>query len=472
MRILHTRDTLREIILESLDYVSDTLVPRAKDEVSKFAGSSVDLIDTIFDQAIDALGGRSQTVAGEISFTSRMISAIETSGIPDTIEWIVAKVLNSLELSLGSRTLAYASIGKFEPDDPDEDEKLLAFWKDTLVDGLENVVEIPEGVLDILITLQKNPDEPQIALVELLELFHDQAVGLIQFGEKVILGLLDLMTYLIKTIRKILSTKIRIPFISDILEWFGLPGDLGFSILDAITLIMAIPITAIYKAFYHETPFKDTSLTLAQAEDKILTIIASVCDILGAAFSMFLDGIPETDTGKGTALLVENPSGKSINPPDFFEIITWATGVTSWVANWFELLPNLFKKSSDRKKSLEKWLCGFEGCLLILDLFYAIWGYFISTKKVERFKRGIDKTIWPASVFGAIHLVLAVVNGISDEEEDVLDVIFTALQIFPEVIPFLRLPEYYIEWGMVIPGADYVSIHASLYGMIWKLSKS
>ena len=425
--ILHTRDILREAALETLDYVSQTLVPKAKEPVARFFKSNKKLITQGFDSAIEALGGTAGTSAvpptsGSSSITNEMM---------DTINWILSKVMSTGQ---GGIAFAMNAIGAANPSVPaDEgDLKLRRFWDETLATGLENVAVIPAGVEEIITTLLKNPDQPLLAVAALLKLFRTLALNMVDIVEEAVLGLLDLLATLIEKIGDMLSEEIRIPFISDILEWMGKPAlTLGFSILDAATLILAIPFTAVYKALFHQAPFEDvSSLELENRNawkgwEIYLNIVGYLSNVVNNLVCIKLDIQPEVE-------------GQESNPiDDILELLSVELAVMSYLPSVYSLIEQLFAPAEDDPSREERdalyWsMFGIESAFVFLDtISYAIGS--------ERFKRWKKPAIIFSSVMGGAHLVLLIWKGINDRNDDEFDP-YNLKEIIPGV--FMTLPEF------------------------------
>lgn len=413
--ILQTRDYLRDSFIKSLDYIGQTLVKSAKEPVSRFFKDAKHTVTNGFDAAIEALGGTIDDAAASQNSPSSIMSTIQSSEIYkllETGEWMLSKIMSSgqenLNFALGGTNVG----GSLDPADEVWDEKLRRFSDEILAKGLESVATIPQGVEEIITTLVKNPDRPLMAVAALLKIFRSMAIGLIDIGEDIVLGLLDLVTYLIEKIKGMLTADIRIPFISDLLEWMGKPAlTLGFSLLDAVTLILAVPVTAISKVVLHETPFKNAS-ALALSVDG-WTITAGVSDLLGGFVSAPLDGVPEDALG---------PQKNTL------EIFSFIFAASSAFANWG---PNIWGETDSEQHDTLFWtLFCIEAGFLVADLLSFRMGSISGQMfKLARFKRQAVWTMVTTSLLGLLHCGLLIASG-----ADKTDVIAKV----PEILSFMK----------------------------------
>ncbi len=243
--ILNTREHLSKAILDALDLFGTKIAPAVKKPIQEFFETQKKSVVKNLDDTIRALGGRPD--AG--SSTSPASSGKGLDGLSDTLDWILSKVL-----SAGPGGLSFAS-DAFSPVSFSADfEK---FWASTAVKGLGTAAALPSGLGEVGVTLFEHPNEPLLALQKLLGMVRDVIVGLLDLGETIAVGLLDFVEEMIEKIKTIITAPIRLPFISDLMELREKgTGSLPFSLLDATTLILAIPVTAVYKAVFKEAPFK------------------------------------------------------------------------------------------------------------------------------------------------------------------------------------------------------------------------
>jgi len=373
----------------------------------------------------------------------------------DAINWILSKVM-----SVGQGGLVYAmdaiGIADSKPPADETSDKLRRFWTETLTNGMENVAVIPAGIEDVVTTLVKNPDQPLLAAAALLKIFRTVALKMVDMAEDMVLGLLDLMTILIEKIMDILTEDIYIPFISDLLKWIGI--SLDFSVLDAATLILAIPLTAVYKAFFHKAPFKDVpSLKLENhnvwkdLEDGF-NIAGYISNIVNNFICIPLDVQPEIKGQKPTPL---NASLEA-----FSMLFSWV----SYLPSIYSLIEQLAAPEEDDPSRGERdelyWIMfGIETIFILLDPFSYVFNK-------ERFKRSDEISIGIASGLGVIHLVLLIVKGFKDQDDFCREILPGVLMTLPEPCSCLRLsknPYALGAFGVV----DFAAAAASIAALVF-----
>jgi len=97
-----------------------------------------------------------------------------------------------------------------------------------------------------------------------LKLFADLATTIIEPIKTMLIGLLNFVVDLAKDIQHALVDDLDIPLLSDLYKWVtGLFGEgEDFSVVNGVCLLLAIPITIIYKASVGSAPFTDQSRVL------------------------------------------------------------------------------------------------------------------------------------------------------------------------------------------------------------------
>jgi uncharacterized protein YgiM (DUF1202 family) len=274
--ILNTRDHLSKAILDALDSFATQVAPAMKGQVQQFFEAQKTSVVKGLNDAIIGLGGRPDA-GGSTSPTS---SGKGPAGLSDTLDWILSKVM-----SAGPGGLSFVSEASGAVSFSADFER---FWANTVVQGLGTAVALPTGLGEVCTTLFDHPNEPLLALQKLLETLGDVVVDLLNLGETIAVGLLDFVEEMIEKIKKIITADIRLPFISDLMEWMG-KGSVTFKLLDATTLILAIPVTAVYKTIFKEAPFK-TGQALDPGVKLGLLIASGIGSLTSQAISGFLDG--------------------------------------------------------------------------------------------------------------------------------------------------------------------------------------
>ena len=128
----------------------------------------------------------------------------------------------------------------------------------TLLEGLEAEEAVVEGTCQAF--YNQIIADGQYKTMSLLELFQKSiaivADALLQTAEVVFDTVLQLIKGLGQYAIKALDTPIYIPVLSDILEEF-FDYEIGFSILDVVLLVTAIPVTLTYKILASKAPFSE-----------------------------------------------------------------------------------------------------------------------------------------------------------------------------------------------------------------------
>jgi hypothetical protein len=102
-------------------------------------------------------------------------------------------------------------------------------------------------------------DAPRLSLTEILKKIAGIfATNLLRGFQHLADALFNIIYDLGVALLDLLTEKVYIPVVSDILEYFGVPS---FSMLDLMCWITAIPATLVSKLFANETPFKEGSFT-------------------------------------------------------------------------------------------------------------------------------------------------------------------------------------------------------------------
>jgi len=415
--ILDTRDYLYKTVIDALDYAGRALPELAQGPVSEFLQEKKDLILKWFDDAIEALGGSPSETPS--------VSSARGLEMPDELNWIVSKVTGGLGSLVPGNTLPIKISA-----DPAGEAALQGFWNGTLAEAAETFSKTLVDLPDTMIDLVEQLDSPRRALAALLQWIRDQLAGLLELGEKIILGLFDLAGYLCRKIKEILSTDLYIPLLSELLDWIGdlLGVDLNFSILDVATLILAIPVTIISKAAFGDAPFKNVPALALGVDAAVsgLAITAGVAGCVGTCFSFALDIQPEKET---------QPLWEAV-----LEVLSFACAVVGGAAGWTAagLDHELDPDADDANWWLTLILVNYDSAIVLADGACVLFRYRTS-KIVERFKRGNKVTIPIASGLGIVHLVLFLARGINKEKEHVENYLPDCIMTLPEIGSALRL---------------------------------
>ncbi|KAG8963568.1 hypothetical protein FRC03_002823 [Tulasnella sp. 419] len=163
---------------------------------------------------------------------------------------------------VGKSILAEGSGGK----GGDSNNPLVQFWHDILLPSLKKIRDLTSHLKDNIIALFHPTAEVSIGdllkhlgkelLVDLLEIIRALAVGLIKF-----------VADLIRDAKGAINASINIPLLSTLYREISGGNDL--TMLDAVSLLVAVPTTVVYKLVTGKKPGESmTSLLLKQASPK------------------------------------------------------------------------------------------------------------------------------------------------------------------------------------------------------------
>ncbi|MEM6256445.1 MAG: LamG domain-containing protein [Cyanobacteria bacterium P01_D01_bin.156] len=327
--ILDTQRYLKRTINAGLDSAKQ-LAEGAKSHVKSFVDDLQDGVEDGMNQLVKKLGGNP--------------SEVEESGfeLPEALEWFLSKLLGGSKSS-DSETTSDSGSG---------DSPLASFVRQML-EAFEDAVgaglRLSEGVLDSIQALIKNPRQPEVALIVIIEALRDAIIQSLDAVENVALGLLDVVAVAIDLFQELLNAEIRIPFISDLLDFVGV-GKL--TVMNLATIVLAIPVTVTAKLvtgqnlFANETPVpldlsKQRKTTLALAS------VTTESQVLSESPDLFntSDSTDETDDSESIEDLRKNLA--------FTIIVTLADTVNHVISGILDLadVPGFDEPNSDRKFS-------------------------------------------------------------------------------------------------------------------------
>ena len=439
--ILATKDHLAQAILESLDYLRGTFVENTRGQVKNFFANSRELINAALDKAILALGGDLQQDAAKSSFTSQMTSSFESSGVSDAISWVVSKVLSGVS---GGSGFAFAPVGSGSSQLSESDLELRNFLDNTFVKGLDNIAAIPAGMIDVVTTLMKKPDQPLLAVARLLAMIRDQLIGLVDAGEGIVLGLLDIVANLIDRVINVITSDIRVPFISDILEWMGKPAlSLGFSLLDLSALILAIPLTIVSKVLFKTLPFQDASALAQGFQVPPTGFILYAASYLCSSVSTFISTPLDCMTLKENEAFHKRFDDKAERFGfDIEVVVEWMSMIPSIASFALGLAADALQPESDDEPQneegslpyyAERILPFYEGLLLLID-FSCLVIVSGSKQRQARLRRQEGLLAVIASILGVGHILLFIVKDWKVIERDILNNFLKVLVTFADVM--------------------------------------
>lgn len=251
--ILKTQRFMVKSVNNAFDSAAE-FVAAAKQPVSNTVNHLQDKVEDGIDNLIRSLGvDPTEDPAG--------------SGLPEAAEWFLNKFIGGSKSSDNDKTLTSSSDTTLTAGSSLQQgfQHLLQALKEAALVG----VEIADGVIDTIETFISNPTRPELALVAILDTIKDVGVGILEVGEQIMLGLLDIVVGVIKLFQDILNKEIRIPLISNLFELIG-AGKL--TVLNVITLLIAIPTTVMSKLIFGERPFKEIDApTIVEQKNTALT---------------------------------------------------------------------------------------------------------------------------------------------------------------------------------------------------------
>ncbi|MEM6437751.1 MAG: hypothetical protein AAF773_28425, partial [Cyanobacteria bacterium P01_D01_bin.115] len=394
--ILDTQRYLKRAVNTSLDSAKQLAVD-AKPHVKAFVDDLQDGVEDGMNQLVKKLGGKP--------------SEVEESGfeMPEALEWFLDKFLGGSKSS-DSETTSGSGGG---------DSPLASFVRQMLEafeDAIGAGLRLSEGVFDSIQALIANPREPEVALIIIIEALRDAIIQALEAVENVALGLLDVVGFAIDLFQSLLNAEIRIPFISDLLDFIGV-GKL--TVLNLATIALAIPVTVTGKLvtgqnlFTSSTPVpldlaNQTKATLALADvttasavlsgstdasidlndsdstvatdepdiigdlrkDRNFTIVVTVADTVNHLIAGILDtfDVPGFDVDNdsdrdfsGLDETLANASEKFVRPLQALELFSMVLSLVSWGFSKPE------PGEVTREKRRENILWGYRGALLALD---------------------------------------------------------------------------------------------------------
>lgn len=455
--ILDTQRYLKRAINTSLDSAKQLAVD-AKPHVTALVDDLQDGVEDGMNQLVKTLGGQP--------------SEVEESGfqIPEALEWFLDKLIGGSKSSDSE-----ATSGSGGGDSP------LASFVRQMLEAFEDAVgaglRLSEGVFDSIQALIANPREPEVALIIIIEALRDAIIQSLDAVENVALSLLDVVGLAIDLFQGFLNAEIRIPFISDLLNFIGV-GKL--TVLNLATIILAIPVTVTAKLVTGEHLFADsvpmpldltnqTEAPLAFAsvttersalaastdetdepdslrdlrKDLAFTTIATVADTTNHLIAGILDlfdvpGFEVTGGGDVDLSRLDESLGLIgtgfVRPLQALEITSIVLSLMSWSFSY----PAQFEEFGDTNKEdrREIILWSYRGGTLAIDTLLMMTQDFQRMRRVEK----AANVTW--ALLNAIDMILFSLYQAAVEEEsdrikraNISNEVFSAL---PNVVSFVR----------------------------------
>ncbi|MEO1391013.1 MAG: LamG domain-containing protein [Cyanobacteria bacterium J06634_6] len=418
--ILATQRFLFKTINSAFDSADD-LVTLAKGHVSSFVDDLQETLNEGTDSIIKSLGGDPTEENKDDTFE-----------LPEAAEWFLNKVLGG---SKSSKSQTATNAGTADDSASDSFQRALESLLEALTDIAGAGLEVFDGLVDTVQILIANPRRPELALIELLDSIRDVGIKLLDAGENITLAFLDLVVTAIRLFQDALNAEIRIPFISDL---FKLLGAGKLTILNLLSLLVAIPVTVVSKLIFGEAPFKDMetlafpvsqpsrqaavsrsvtseqSLLASKSAEPAIDIdktrrkirgfgaLAWACDLLNSMIQAGLDLPSESTELKG---------GLS----DFLEILSLGLSGFSWLASFpaSTIEPGGYpyniahpdhnvSKSANEQAYWQRVMWGWRTGVLCFDILHMMASFKVGALQNQRLRRADQVT---ASLVTALMLV-------------------------------------------------------------------
>jgi hypothetical protein len=276
--ILDTQRYLADAIDSGLGYAVK-LADAAKEPVRNFMSELRGTVRDNLNTAIDKLEGDK--------------TELEKSGpeLPEQVEWLLSK-LTSGNSKISNEGTAPASASPSNQASASSDP--IESFVSNLVRKFERISKIMlrslEGLGETIATLIRNPYRPQLALVAILKMVRDVMDEFLKLIEESAIDFLNIIEFLIKKIRELITTEINIPFITALFRKIG-AGKLNA--LNFSTLLIAIPATILSKSLFGKKPFEGApqlALSLSTADGFKIT------ELVSRGLKVLVDLIPSSVT--------------------------------------------------------------------------------------------------------------------------------------------------------------------------------
>ncbi len=241
--ILDTQRYLADAIDSSLGYAVK-LADAAKEPVRNFMSELRGTVRDNLNTAIDKLEGDK--------------TQLEKSGpeLPEQVEWLLSKLTSGNSKTSNEGT---APASASPPNQASASSDPLESFVSNLARKFARIGKIMlrslEGLGETIATLIRNPYRPQLVLVAILKMVRDMMDEFLKLIEESAIDFLNIIEFLIKKIRELITTEINIPFITALFRKIG-AGKLNA--LNLSTLLIAIPVTVFSKLVFRKKPFEDT----------------------------------------------------------------------------------------------------------------------------------------------------------------------------------------------------------------------
>jgi hypothetical protein len=234
--ILDTQKFLVKMINSGFDSAS-ALVASAKPHVAEFADTLRDGVNEQTDSLLKKIGVDPEKEK-------------QGTGLPEAAEWFLDKLFGNSKSSKAKTTPdSLPNAGDVDGDTPLE--RALRHFLEALKASSLVGVEVFDGMIGTIEALITNPLRPELALAEIIDTCRDVVIRLLDLGENLVLGFLEVIVGMIELFQDLINFEMRIPFISDL---FKLIGAGKLTVLNLAALIIAIPATVLSKLIFGKAP--------------------------------------------------------------------------------------------------------------------------------------------------------------------------------------------------------------------------
>ena len=353
--------------------------------------------------------------------------------LPEIFEWFFSKLLGGSKKSGASPSpsTGLASEGASTT------ENFMTHFLEAIEDAVGAGLRLSEGVIESLAALAKNPKQPELVLITLIETFRDVIIQLLDSAEQLVLGLLDVVARVFEGIKTVLNTEIKIPFIS---ELFKLIGAGKLTILNLSSLFLAIPVTVIGKIATGEHLFRNVeavpqlstqpngqfalsrsaaSIVEDTARDQLerkrrFSIVAMVADTLGHVVNFGLDlaDVPE-ERDQGISPISAKEEGDLAQGASLFEYISLiCDGVGYFVSFPYD------SQLTGKARKIENAFWGIRGIMYTFDAAILGLNSIQSVAGGQRMRRVNASLIFVWTIYGLIDLTLFSVYTAAANEQN------------------------------------------------------
>ncbi|MGE3285816.1 MAG: hypothetical protein AB7J32_06890 [Pseudonocardia sp.] len=325
---VHTQKVLASLIEQSLSVAGGNLAVAAQRAQGLFTGLEA-TVTRLFDEAIAALpySTFADLPSSGPSTTSRAEPGTSIPApSPVLVEWLLEEVLDHLVpgLDLGTAGL-------------DLDQVLAVVDPTALLDPVRT------AVADFFTYVKGVARDPgcfaDMSVAELLVQVRDMVVGLLQLLDDLVQALLGLLGEALPGIAGLLRHHLHIPVVADL---YRLVTDEDMTLLGVSTLLMAVPVTIVYKIANHgERPFEGIDTTTLRQGPADPCADPGGLPISAKAWAWVYFGLGLIATGLAGAtdglLIAETPNGEQFNNPltligGVADLVTMAQQIASWPA--------------------------------------------------------------------------------------------------------------------------------------------